>query len=66
MRLANSASLLASVDSASLMALASDRRVASSSSTVVLCSAAVGTVGGRVEDIRAVSKTRESAVLEIL
>lgn len=43
------------------MALASERRVASSSFMVVLCSAAVGTVEGLVADVRAESRTRDKA-----
>ena len=61
-RLASSASLLANDDSASLIALASERRVASSSLTVALCSVAVGAVEGLVADVRAESRTRDEAI----
>ena len=59
---ASSASLLARDDSASLMAFANDKREVSRSFICEACSAAEGTVGGLVADMRDASNVRESAV----
>lgn len=60
---ASSASLLAARLSASLIALASDSRLLSSSLSVLACALAEGIELGRVEDVRAASRTRESAIV---
>ena len=66
MSAASSASLLAANPSTSLIDLARDRRLISSSLSVAACASVEGMEGGRVEEMRAASRILESAVKEIV